>query len=207
MNRTFPKRRSLDAGSMGSTVTMLSREEKDLCCGCTRKCICVTAVILGILMVLAAIIACTVVLALPAKTPESRYCVTSNNYTGFLCDDRRTCLLPSQVCNGGSDCGNGEDETSTMCSNLPKNLPGYLVFYCANPQIWIYSNYKCNGINNCGDCSDESTTLASCTICSGSQWWPCTPLLYEYCYCIPRTLCQNGAQDCSDWSDEYQCTK
>ncbi|XP_077309415.1 low-density lipoprotein receptor class A domain-containing protein 1 [Lithobates pipiens] len=205
MNRTYPKRRSMDATSFGSTVTMLSRTEKDLCCGCTRRCVCITSLIFFTLMIVAAVIACTVVFALPAKTPESRYCVIGN-YTGFLCNDRITCLLPSQVCDSLSDCGSGEDEVSSMCSNLPNNLPGYLIFRCGNPQIWIYSNYKCNGINNCGDCSDESTALASCPAC-GSQWWSCNPVLYQYCYCIPRSLCQNGVQDCEDWSDEYVCIK
>lgn len=135
---------------------------------------------------------------------ESRYCVTSNNSTGFLCDDRITCLLPSQVCNSASDCGNGEDEATSLCSDLPNNLPGYLIFRCGNPQFWIYSNLKCNGINNCGDCSDESPSFASCSFCQGS-WWTCTPVLYQYCYCIPTSLCRNGVQDCVNWSDEYIC--
>ncbi|XP_075040130.1 low-density lipoprotein receptor class A domain-containing protein 1 [Mixophyes fleayi] len=207
MNRTYPKRKSMDTTSFGSTVTMLSREEKDMCCGCTRRCVCTIAVILIVLMIVAAAIACTAVLALPAKSPESRYCLTSNNYTGFLCDDRITCLLPSQVCNSASDCGNGEDESTSLCDNLPNNLPGYLIFRCGNPQFWIYSNLKCNGINNCGDCSDESQTLASCSICGSQSWWSCTPVIYQYCNCVPRSLCQNGVQDCVNWSDEYTCTK
>ncbi|KAM9324704.1 low-density lipoprotein receptor class A domain-containing protein 1 [Gastrophryne carolinensis] len=205
MNRTYPKRRSMDATSLGSTVTMVSRVEKDLCCGCTRRCCCISAIVLITLMIIGAAIALSVVFALPSKTPESRYCLTSDNHTGFLCDDRITCLLPSQVCNYASDCGNGEDETTSLCSNLPDNLPGYLIFRCGNPQIWIYSNLKCNEINNCGDCSDESDTLASCPSC-GSSWWQCTPVLNQYCNCIPKSLCQNGVQDCEDWSDEYRCT-
>ncbi|XP_040263810.1 low-density lipoprotein receptor class A domain-containing protein 1 isoform X1 [Bufo bufo] len=204
MNRTFPQRRSMDASSYGSTVSMLSRDEKDACCGCSRKCMCVISVTLLLLMIIAAAIVCAVVLAIPARTPESRYCVTSDNHTGFLCDDRITCLLPSQVCNSASDCGNGEDETTSLCSNLPDNLPGYLIFRCGNPQIWIYSNLKCNGINDCGDCSDESQALASCSSCP-SNWWPCTPVLYQYCNCIPTSLCRNGVQDCVSWSDEYIC--
>uniref|UniRef100_A0A8C5R668 Low density lipoprotein receptor class A domain containing 1 n=1 Tax=Leptobrachium leishanense TaxID=445787 RepID=A0A8C5R668_9ANUR len=137
---------------------------------------------------------------------ESRLCTTADNHTGFLCNDRITCLLPSRVCDSSSDCGSGEDETASLCNNLPKNLPGYLIFRCGNPAIWIYSNYKCNGINNCGDCSDESYTLASCPSC-GSDWWTCTPILFQYCNCVPKSLCMNGAQDCSNWSDEYACVK
>ncbi|XP_069835617.1 low-density lipoprotein receptor class A domain-containing protein 1 [Dendropsophus ebraccatus] len=206
MNRTYPQRRSMDASSMGSTVSMLSWDEKNACCGCSRRCVCIIGVTLILLMIIAAAIVCAVLLAIPARTPESRYCVTSDNHTGFLCDDRITCLLPSQVCNSASDCGNGEDEVTSLCSNLPNNLPGYLIFRCGNPQIWIYSNLKCNGINNCGDCSDESESLASCSICGTSSWWTCTPVLYQYCYCIPTSLCRNGVQNCVNWSDEYQCS-
>ncbi|XP_066450856.1 low-density lipoprotein receptor class A domain-containing protein 1 [Eleutherodactylus coqui] len=204
MNRTYPQLRNLDAASLGSTVSMLSRDEKDACCGCSRRCVCMIGVILILLMIIAAAIVCVAVLALPARAPESRNCITPDNVTGFLCDDRRTCLLPSQVCNSAMDCGNGEDEATSMCSNLPNNLPGYLIFRCGNPQFWIYSNLKCNNINNCGDCSDETQLLASCPPCP-DNWWPCTPVLYQYCNCIPKSLCRNGVQDCVNWSDEYVC--
>ncbi|KAE8610292.1 hypothetical protein XENTR_v10012071 [Xenopus tropicalis] len=207
MTRTQPKRRSLGADSFGSTVTMLSNQEKDCCSKCcTRRCVCITVGVLLVLLGIALAIVFSVVFALPSQAPETRSCVTSNNYTGFLCDDRITCLLPSQVCNSVNDCGNGEDETSSLCSNLPNNLPGYLIFRCGNPSNWIYSNLKCNEINNCGDCSDESQSYASCPAC-GSQWWTCTPVLFQYCNCIPISLCQNGVQDCTDWSDEYVCRK
>ncbi|MEE6495615.1 hypothetical protein FKM82_002097 [Ascaphus truei] len=212
MNRTHAQRRSLDAASFGSTVTMLSKEEEDCCHSCrylsccSRRCVCITAVVLLLLLIIAAIIACTTALALPKRTPESRSCLTSNNFTGFLCDDRITCLLPSQVCNAANDCSNGEEEAASLCSNLPNNLPGYLIFRCGNPRFWVYSNLKCNGINNCGDCSDEAGPLASCPLC-GSEWWPCTSVFFQYCNCIPRSLCQNGVQECADWSDEYVCPK
>ncbi|XP_053325988.1 low-density lipoprotein receptor class A domain-containing protein 1 [Spea bombifrons] len=206
MNRTYPKGRNFDNNSFGSTETMLEKEEKDCCHGCTRKCVCITALVLFMLIIIAVAIALATVFALPARTPESRLCTTADNLTGYLCDDRITCLLPSQVCNSANDCGNGEDEAASLCSNLPDSLPGNLFFRCGNPSIWIYSNFKCNGINNCGDCSDESAALASCPSC-GSGWWNCNPVLFQYCNCVPRSLCQNGAQDCSDWSDEYVCIK
>ncbi|XP_053893054.1 low-density lipoprotein receptor class A domain-containing protein 1 isoform X2 [Malaclemys terrapin pileata] len=90
--------------------------------------------------------------------------------------------------------------------DLPSNLPGYLIFRCSNPVYWIYADKKCNGANDCGDCSDEKGTLASCPPC-GTQWWSCTPVFFEYCTCIPRALCGDRIQHCSDWSDEYACNR
>ncbi|KAG7488788.1 hypothetical protein MATL_G00038490 [Megalops atlanticus] len=93
-----------------------------------------------------------------------------------------------------------------MCSDLPNNLPINLIFRCGNPQFWIFIDKKCNYINDCGDCSDEIGAYAECPPCE-PEWWPCTPVLYNYCSCIPRYLCQNSQQDCLDWSDEYTCTR
>ncbi|EMP33589.1 Low-density lipoprotein receptor class A domain-containing protein 1 [Chelonia mydas] len=90
--------------------------------------------------------------------------------------------------------------------DLPGSLPGYLIFRCSNPVYWIYADKKCNGANDCGDCSDEKGALASCPPC-GTQWWSCTPVFYEYCTCIPRALCRDRIQHCSDWSDEYACNR
>uniref|UniRef100_A0A8C4S5V9 Low density lipoprotein receptor class A domain containing 1 n=1 Tax=Erpetoichthys calabaricus TaxID=27687 RepID=A0A8C4S5V9_ERPCA len=134
----------------------------------------------------------------------NRICKTANNRTGFLCDDRATCVLPSAVCNGVSNCYNSEDENPQMCSNLPKNLPAFLIFQCANPLVWIYSNQECDGYNNCGDCSDEVGSLCGSSCPAG--WWRCTPVFYQFCWCIPPTFRCDGVQHCNDWSDEINCS-
>ncbi|XP_066480706.1 low-density lipoprotein receptor class A domain-containing protein 1 [Tiliqua scincoides] len=173
---------------------------------CTRRCICVTAIALLLLGVIAAIIALVVTVGLPPHTPVNRICVTTSNQTGFLCDDRETCLPASKVCDTRRDCINGEDEQKTLCSDIPNSLPGYLIFYCGNGRFWIYADKRCNGFNDCGDCSDELGSKASCPPCRPEQW-RCTSVFHKYCDCIPRILCQDGIQDCNDWSDEYICKR
>ncbi|XP_069088740.1 low-density lipoprotein receptor class A domain-containing protein 1 [Pleurodeles waltl] len=191
---------------------MLPKEEEDCCksCStvgcCSRRFLCISAAVLLALAAIAVAIGCATAFGIPARTPVNRYCMTSANQTGFLCDDRVTCISASNVCNGIKSCLNGEDEEPTLCSNLPKSLPGYLIFWCGNGINWIYIDEKCNGYNNCGDCSDEVGSLANCPPC-GSQWWSCTSIVFQYCNCIPRSLCQDGVQHCSDWSDQYVCKK
>ncbi|XP_041696976.1 low-density lipoprotein receptor class A domain-containing protein 1-like [Coregonus clupeaformis] len=133
-----------------------------------------------------------------------RICRTEDNVTGFLCDDRVTCIPPSDLCNGVVTCPKGADEDTHMCSDLPNNLPGGLVFRCGNPQFWVFTDKKCNNFNDCGDCSDEIGPYAGCAPC-GVDWWSCIPVDFQYCSCIPRGLCRDGRQHCYDWSDEYTC--
>ncbi|XP_051653504.1 low-density lipoprotein receptor class A domain-containing protein 1 [Manacus candei] len=91
----------------------------------------------------------------------NRFCTAPSNRTGFLCDDRVTCIPSSWVCDRVSNCRNGEDEQEKLCGDLPHSLPGYLVFLCSNPRSWIYADQRCNGMNDCGDCSDESGSCKS----------------------------------------------
>lgn len=45
----------------------------------------------------------------------TRECKASSGQTGFLCDDRSTCIAASALCDGKVDCGNGEDESRRYC--------------------------------------------------------------------------------------------
>lgn len=47
--------------------------------------------------------------------------------------------------------------------------------------------------------------VTACPPC-GPGWWRCTPTVFKYCSCIPRVLCRDQVQHCSDWSDEYGCS-
>ncbi|KAB1268592.1 Low-density lipoprotein receptor class A domain-containing protein 1 [Camelus dromedarius] len=141
--------------------------------------------------------------ALPAGE-GAQACVTLMNRTGFLCHDRRSCVPASRVCDGVRTCAHGEDEEEALCRDVPHSLPSFLVERCGDPASWIYSDQKCDGINNCGDCSDELSPVSTCPLCSPG-WWRCPSTVFRYCSCIPRSLCQDHVQHCSDWSDEYSC--
>uniref|UniRef100_UPI00398E5BED low-density lipoprotein receptor class A domain-containing protein 1-like n=1 Tax=Pristiophorus japonicus TaxID=55135 RepID=UPI00398E5BED len=132
--------------------------------------------------------------------------VSNSSKRGFLCDDSATCLQSSQVCNWIEDCLDDADENPAMCSDLPHNLPRYLVFRCGDPSSWVYIDKVCHGFNNCGDCSDEIGPLSDCPPC-GPEYWSCESIMSQYCNCIPRQLCRDGMQHCADWLDEYICTE
>nr|XP_020727115.1 low-density lipoprotein receptor class A domain-containing protein 1 isoform X4 [Odocoileus virginianus texanus] len=117
---------------------------------------------------------------------------------------RSSCIPASRVCDGVRTCAHGEDEEEALCRTVPRSLPAFLVAHCGDPASWIYSDQMCDGINNCGDCSDELSPVTTCTPC-GPGWWPCPSTVFKYCSCIPRSLCRDHVQHCSDWSDEYSC--
>ncbi|XP_038191083.1 low-density lipoprotein receptor class A domain-containing protein 1 isoform X2 [Arvicola amphibius] len=127
---------------------------------------------------------------------ETQSCVTLTNRTGFLCHDRRHCIPAHGVCDGIRTCPHGD---------VPQSLPNFLLAHCGDSASWIYSDQRCDGINNCGDCSDELSPVTACPPC-GPGWWHCTPTIFKYCSCIPRVLCRDHVQHCSDWSDEYTCS-
>ncbi|KAG8518945.1 Low-density lipoprotein receptor class A domain-containing protein 1, partial [Galemys pyrenaicus] len=140
---------------------------------------------------------------LPAYS-GARACMTPTNRTGFLCHDRQSCIPASGVCDGVRTCARGEDEDEALCRDVPQSLPSFLVAHCGDPVSWIYSDQKCDGTNDCGDCSDERSPVTACPPC-GPGWWRCPSIIFKYCDCIPRGLCGDRVQHCSDWSDEYSC--
>ncbi|XP_040534072.1 low-density lipoprotein receptor class A domain-containing protein 1 [Gallus gallus] len=204
MNKTHPQRN----GDVTTFDSAKSSSEEQGCCRprCARLC-CPprqACVVLLLLAAIAAIMGLAIALGLQPRALVNRPCVATHNWTGFLCNDRVTCIPASQVCDGTANCRNGEDEQEKLCGDLPRSLPAYLVFHCGNPEYWVYADQRCNGMNDCGDCSDEMGRLAACPPC-GPAWWSCSPVHYKYCSCVPRALCRDGVQHCLSWSDEYLC--
>ncbi|XP_026637922.1 low-density lipoprotein receptor class A domain-containing protein 1 [Microtus ochrogaster] len=172
---------------------------------CSRRGVCLSALLLLLMAMLAALLIVATILGRPPHGPETQSCVTLTNRTGFLCHDRRHCIPAHGVCDGVRTCPHGEDEDESLCRDVPRSLPSFLLAHCGDSASWIYSDQRCDRINNCGDCSDELSPVTACSPC-GPGWWRCTPTVFKYCSCIPRVLCRDHVQHCSDWSDEYACS-
>ncbi|XP_064413481.1 low-density lipoprotein receptor class A domain-containing protein 1-like [Latimeria chalumnae] len=185
----------------GSQVSLASTKEKACCRNCvTRRCLFITFIALLILGIIVAAIVLGITFGIPAKQPVNRQCKTAEDKTGFLCDDRTTCITSSKVCDGRGNCIHGEDESNLYCGDLPNSLPENLHFTCADKRTWTYTDRVCNSKNDCGDCSDES--VLQCPVCTS---WRCDTVFFSDCGCISKTRCKDGIQDCIDWSDETKC--
>ncbi|XP_004874704.1 low-density lipoprotein receptor class A domain-containing protein 1 isoform X3 [Heterocephalus glaber] len=204
MNKVVPQGNGNGRAAAGTKAH--PEGEGSLSPSCSRRGACLSALLLLLLAMLAALVALVVSLGLPSRPPGTQACVTLTNRTGFLCHDQRICVPASTVCDGFHTCPHGEDEDESLCRDVPQTLPSFLVARCGDPAAWIYSDQKCDGTNNCGDCSDELSPVTTCPPC-GPGWWRCLPTVFQYCGCVPRALCQDGTQHCSDWSDEYTCLR
>ncbi|XP_030047805.1 low-density lipoprotein receptor class A domain-containing protein 1-like [Microcaecilia unicolor] len=156
-NRVFPQSQGADVDLVSTGLdlhTPLDSNKK----GCpTGRCVLIIFLVFVIVGAIATAISLGILFGIPAKPNSlSRACKTFSTYNGFLCDDRATCLSASLLCDGKTDCSNGEDESKEYCGNLPISLPQELVFKCANTKSWTYINKVCDSRNDCGDCSDES---------------------------------------------------
>ncbi|XP_060221235.1 low-density lipoprotein receptor class A domain-containing protein 1 [Meriones unguiculatus] len=202
MNKVSPQGDAESSGAAGRKTHPGGEGCGPLCC--SRRGACLSLFLLLLLLMLTALLAVATVLGRPPRVPENQSCVTLANRTGFLCHDRRHCIPAHGVCDGLRTCPHGEDEDESLCRDVPRTLPSFLLAYCGDPAFWIYSDQKCDGTNNCGDCSDELSPVTACPLC-GPGWWRCTPTVFQYCGCVPRVLCGDGMQHCTDWSDELSC--
>ncbi|XP_078723869.1 low-density lipoprotein receptor class A domain-containing protein 1 [Lampetra fluviatilis] len=206
-NRVHPSRskrsRSPSQESFDSTLTF---DRETGCCEggcqrwCTQRCVCLIFICLLVVAVVAVAVALGVVYGVPKISGVNRECQTTLNQSGFLCDDRITCISPSKVCNQRSDCTGGADESTQYCSDPANTLPSSIIFLCGDGKTWTYTDKLCDMHNDCGDCSDE--TASQCPVCGG---WRCATVFFQDCDCIPTTRCNDSVQDCVNWSDELLC--
>ncbi|KAF5923136.1 hypothetical protein HPG69_012225 [Diceros bicornis minor] len=89
-------------------------------------------------------------------------------------------------------------------------------FLCHDRRSCIPASGVCDGVHTCAHGEDEGEALCPAlllalvppvTMCPpcGPGWWHCPSTVFKYCGCIPRSLCRDHVQHCSDWSDEYSC--
>ncbi|KAF7468068.1 hypothetical protein GHT09_000161 [Marmota monax] len=130
------------------------------------------------------------------------------NLPSFLvarCGDLASWIYSDQKCDGINNCGDCSDELSPGGGLAQEGLGQGGVLTTLGPPGGSFS-YE-GQLTFEGTDEDTGTQRSSLTACSpcDAGWWRCSPTVFKYCSCIPRTLCQDHVQHCSDWSDEYSC--
>ncbi|KAM7100041.1 low-density lipoprotein receptor class A domain-containing protein 1 isoform 4-T4 [Molossus nigricans] len=212
MNKIFPQEEV--SGNAAAGTKVLPGEEGCSALCCSRRGACLSAFVLLLLATLAALMALVSILGPPPRTPGLASCAMTRGAASRPAGSvmasvpvptartrKRPCALARRQL--GPDVDFLLPHLSSV-GDVPQSLPSFLVARCGDPASWIYSDQKCDGTNNCGDCSDELSPVTACPPC-GPGWWRCPPTVFKYCDCIPRSLCRDLVQHCSDWSDENAC--
>ncbi|KAF3848859.1 hypothetical protein F7725_015356 [Dissostichus mawsoni] len=128
----------------------------------------------------------------------------------FRCNDRRSCVSQSLVCDGRSQCNDGSDELN--CPNATPPAAGANVLkcrigtkLCRDGTECVLFSHVCDGERDCRDGSDE----VGCDIYSAPTNPPCSSpsaLCPGSSLCISPTQFCDGKKDCPDGSDE-NCVK
>ncbi|XP_061423641.1 low-density lipoprotein receptor class A domain-containing protein 1 isoform X1 [Lethenteron reissneri] len=176
-NRVHPSRskrsRSPSQESFDSTLTF---DRETGCCEggcqrwCTQRCVCLLLICLLVVAVVAVAVALGVVFGVPKISGVNRECQTTLNQSGFLCDDRITCISPSKVCNQRSDCTGGADESTQYCCECtsdaaPQSVAATLVPKLTQPTPSRVPSYSCAGTGRRGR---TRTSCATCTTTAGT---------------------------------------
>uniref|UniRef100_UPI00398F09A0 low-density lipoprotein receptor class A domain-containing protein 1-like isoform X2 n=1 Tax=Pristiophorus japonicus TaxID=55135 RepID=UPI00398F09A0 len=140
----------------GSQISLAHDNQKDCRNCCPRRCLLITSIISLILGAMAAALACGIIFGIPPKQPITRQCKTTSDTDGFLCDDRRTCITSTQMCNGKVDCSNGEDESNLYCEFQCPACSGWRCATVFFSDCDCIPKSRCNdNIQDCNDLSDE----------------------------------------------------
>ncbi|EGT51790.1 hypothetical protein CAEBREN_04069 [Caenorhabditis brenneri] len=122
-------------------------------------------------------------------------CKTCSGSDKALCDDG-TCIMRSQVCDGKNDCSNGMDEEDCPGScNIETVSKKQKLVTCAGE---IYTEAQV--------CSGEKECEKACSKCHPKLAFSCPASGDKPEKCIKREKVCDGVADCSDGSDEKNCT-
>uniref|UniRef100_H0XFM6 Low density lipoprotein receptor class A domain containing 1 n=1 Tax=Otolemur garnettii TaxID=30611 RepID=H0XFM6_OTOGA len=209
MNKVFPQ--GDNGNGAAGTKALSGGAEGCSPFSCSRHRACLLASVLLLLATLAAFIALIIIIRLPLRMPGRQVCITLTNRTGFLCHDQRHCIPASRVCDGIRTCAHGEDEDEGLCQTPVRSTrPCPYQWYCLGDLAsWTLEARECPGARPFQDTPAALllvliSPVTECPPC-GPGWWRCPSTVFKYCDCIPRSLCRDRVQHCSDWSDEYSC--
>ena len=120
----------------------------------------------------------------------------------FLCKDKQLCIQQSWLCDSREDCHDGSDEAD--CSDRPLSHCQAEEFQCMNGNC-VGMDLFCDGDDNCGDNSDEESQDCH-RVSDTSDSAPCDTGLACGSLCLPLSARCNGTSECSDLSDESNCS-
>lgn len=125
-----------------------------------------------------------------------------------LCPFYRSCNTDTRIsCIVSADTASPQSlQTPNRPHHNPSDKNTSWLFYSFTFIVRVWSTSFCFCFFEQNACTCMCFSDAACPPC-GPQWWECTPVEFQYCLCIPRSLCKDGRQHCYDWSDEYVCTR
>lgn len=113
--------------------------------------------------------------------------------TQYECANTSVCISRSQLCDGNTDCPDGDDEMSAECDTFAC----YETEFMCSSGSCILKSWTCDGDRDCNDGSDEANCV---NITCGPGYYQCKDK-----ECIQLSKRCDGHQDCTDSSDEDDC--